>query len=91
MSVAKVGHFTDTGFIAYAEGSEDYCRGWADGYNSHADVCVVVLVVGDTCECGPDRQQIVKAADEVFLARTGCRRCDRWDGPVRLRALEAAP
>jgi hypothetical protein len=69
---AKVGHFTDTGFAAYAEGSEDYCRGWADGYNSHAD-------------------EIVKGADEVFLARTGCQRCDRWDGPVRLRALEAAP
>ena len=87
---AKVGHFTDTGFCAYAEGSEEYCQGWADEYNSHADVCVVVLV-GDACQCGPDRQEIVKAADEVFLARTGCQRCDRWDGPVRLRGWEAAP
>jgi len=90
MSRAKVGHFTNTGFVAYREGSEDYCRGWADGYNSHADVCVVVLV-GDACQCGPDRQEIVSAADGVFLARTGCQRCDRWDGPVRLRALEDAP
>ena len=89
MSTAKVGHFTDAGFLAYREGSEEYCRGWADGYNLHADVNVEVLV-GDACECGPDRQEIVKAADDVFLARTGCARCDRWDGPPRIRGLEAA-
>ena len=83
--MARVGHFTLRGFIAYAEGTEEYCQGWADGYNSNADVCVVVLV-GDVCQCGPDREQIVKPADSVFLARTGCRRCDRWDGPFRRRA-----
>jgi hypothetical protein len=84
MSEAKVGHFTDKGFNDYVEGSEEYCRGWADGYNLYADVCVVVLV-GDVCGCGPDREEMTKPADEVFLARTGCLRCDRWDGPVRLR------
>ena len=41
----------------------------------------VVLVDGHACECGQDRQEIVKAADELFEARTGCLRCDRWDGP----------
>jgi len=79
-SYAKVGHFGPKGFVSYVEGSEEYCRGWADGYNSHADVCVTVLI-GEICQCGKNRQETIKPADNLFEERVGCLRCGRWDNP----------
>jgi len=84
MISAKVGHFLTDRFVEIASGSEEYCRGFVDAYNL-SNVFNAVLLVGDACQCGPLRRELRTPADETFLERTGCMRCDRWDGPVRLR------
>ncbi len=81
--MAKVGHFTPQGFCELASGSVAYCRGWAAGYNTHAQVDAVVLE-GEACQCGPLRENI-EDDREGQERRTGCLRCNRWDGPVVLK------
>ena len=75
---AKVGFFQDDGFCSLRDGPEDYIHGWADGYNSNADISVEVLV-GDDCECGDWFQP---ATSKHHRPEPGwCRRCDR-QGPI---------
>ena len=81
---AKVGHFQDEKFHELASGSEEYCRGFLDGYNLYSHVDATMLV-GGHCQCGPKRIEVVARGDRDRHDRTGCSRCNRWDGPVRLR------
>lgn len=38
------------------------------------------------CKCAPElRMEYTATGDERFLPRTGCLRCDRWDGPEVMR------
>jgi|DEB0MinimDraft_6_1074348.scaffolds.fasta_scaffold12435_1 hypothetical protein len=81
---AKVGHFQDGKFHELASGSEEYCRGFLDGYNLYSHIDATMLV-GDRCQCGPARVEIKTDGDSATLPRTGCLRCARWDGPVQIR------
>lgn len=84
MMTAKVGHFQDGKFHELASGSEEYCRGFLDGYNLHSHVDATMLV-GDHCQCGPKRVEVIHRGDRDKHDRTGCSRCNRWDAPPRLR------
>ena len=84
---AKVGHFHEGRFKEITSGSEEYCRGFLDGYNLYSDVCVVILV-GNVCQCGRARVEYIKPGDKLQMPRTGCLRCDRWDAPPRFWAWE---
>ena len=81
----KVGHFHEGQFREIVSGSEEYCRGFLDRYNLYSDIDAVILV-GDRCQCGPERVEVVHRGDRDKYDRTGCSRCNRWDGPVRLRS-----
>ncbi|MBT97195.1 MAG: hypothetical protein CL902_01020 [Dehalococcoidia bacterium] len=81
---AKVGHFVEGSFKEIAAGSEEYCRGYLDAYNLGSVISAVILV-GDHCQCGPNRKETVQPEDNLFLRRTGCLRCDRWDSPPQLK------
>lgn len=65
-------------------GTQELCAAFALGANFRLGGGVVVRQ--DTCQCGPDRVEIVDhSCDETFSPRHGCRTCDLWDGPPRLR------
>lgn len=86
MMTAKVGHFQDGKFHELASGSEEYCRGFLDGYNLHSHVDATMLV-GHHCQCGPDRVEVTTDAfpHPDWERRVGCSRCNRWDAPPRLK------
>jgi hypothetical protein len=43
------------------------------------------MLVGDHCQCGPKRVEVIHRGDRDKHDRTGCSRCNRWDAPPRLR------
>lgn len=41
------------------------------------------------CSCGPLRDEIVVPGDNLRIPRYGCKRCNKWDGPVRFWGRES--
>jgi hypothetical protein len=41
------------------------------------------------CSCGPLRDEIAVPGDNLRIPRYGCKRCNKWDGPVRFWGRES--
>jgi hypothetical protein len=77
---------TDTREVEWADDHPLNRRGWERAFEELFDLSDVDDRPTYGCNCGPMREEYVSHNDTAtFHPQVGCLRCDRWDGPPRLR------
>lgn len=84
MSLSRAVVETEDGTLTTLwEGTRRECLAYQAGAHLHSDVDFV-RVVGPRCECGALRREHIERRTGGFKPRTGCLRCDNWDGKPEL-------